>query len=69
MCGHRARYMGMHVGRTGPDPQTNTIIVFLAPLTLFITLRESDMGTKEHQCHALGDDQILSNDLAPAHQV
>lgn len=56
------------MGRRETDCKPNTLIVSLGSLTLFITPRESGMGTQEHQYHGLGEDHILSNDLAPTYQ-
>ena len=56
--------MGTNMSSVWTDPKQNTLIVFPGSFTPFFTGRESAMGTKECQYHTLGEDLILSSDLA-----
>lgn len=56
-----ARYVGTSMGTWVGHEQIPTIIP--ASFTLLSALRGSDEGTKERQCHVLGEDLILNSDL------
>lgn len=56
-----ARYVSTSMGTWVGCGQI--LIILPGSVTLFVSPRQSDEGTKQCQCHVLGEDLILNSDL------